>query len=91
MTTKRPIRTEDAIATLEGRGYVVLKEKSYRAAQERQRVAECYKRSAEDERDRAFVWARDCLHAERRLSERCTFLYGVASRHGATDEELRGA
>jgi hypothetical protein len=75
---------------LEAAGFVVLKEKSYRQAQERQRRAECYRdaeiRAAESARE----WARDCLKEERRLAERCTFLYGVARSHGATEDELRG-
>lgn len=89
MTTKRPIRTEDAIAALEARGYVVLKAKSYRAAQERQRIAECRRESAEEYQQLTRLWAVNCLEEERRLMKRCEWLYGLAARHGATDEELR--
>lgn len=35
-------------------------------------------------------WAENCHGYERRLSDRCTYLYGLAARHGATDAELRG-
>lgn len=80
---------ERAKATLERLGYVVLKEKSYRQAQERQRVAECYRRAAEDAAEHAQAWARDCLTEERRLRDRITFIYGVARSRGATDDELR--
>lgn len=76
---------------VEAAGYVVLREKSYRQAQERQRVAECYRTSAEEARDSAMAWARDCLAEERRLRERLTFVYGVAQAHGATTEELSGS
>lgn len=81
---------ETAVEALESIGYVVLKAKSYRQAQERQRVAEAYKLAAIDEAKRAREWALDCLAEERRLRERLTFVYGVARAKGATDEELRG-
>ena len=71
-------------------GYVVLREKSYRQAQERQRVAECYRRAAEEATESARRWARDCLAAERRIGERCMFLYGAARAAGCTEAELRG-
>lgn len=90
MTTKRQLRTEDAIAILEERGYVVLKAKSYRQSQERQRVAEALRRNEEQHNEHTRAWANRCLDEERRLSARCTYLYGLAARHGATDEELRG-
>jgi len=79
---------EEALALVKANGYVVLKEKSYRQAQERHRVAqallETEKRFAESTRN----WARDCLYNERRITERLTFVWGVAKAHGATDDEL---
>lgn len=75
---------------LESNGYVVLREKSYRAAQERQRVARVRQQCAEEDAERAREWARDCLAKERRLAERCTFLYGAARAAGCTESELRG-
>lgn len=80
---------EEAIAIVEAAGFVVLREKSYRAAQERQRRAECQREYAEENRARSDAWARDCLTEERRLRERLTFVYGVAQRFGATIEDLR--
>jgi hypothetical protein len=80
---------EDARALLKQAGYVVLKEKSYRQAQERQRVAECYKESEIRAAESARAWAHDCLTEERRLRDRCTFLYGAARAAGCTVEELR--
>lgn len=86
--------TDDRIAAaralLEANGYVVLREKSYRQAQERQRVAEALMVAAEDAAEGARVWARDCLAEERRLRERNTHVYGVARAHGATLVELAG-
>lgn len=77
-----------ARALLEANGYVVLREKSYRLAQERQRVAEARqlweKAAAQSARD----WAIDCLDEDRRLADRLTFVWGVAMAHGATSEEL---
>jgi hypothetical protein len=79
-----------AKATLEALGYVVIKAKSYRAAQERQRIAECLKRAAEEDAAGYRTWAVDCRKEERRLADRLTFVYGVAMAHGATVEELSG-
>lgn len=75
---------------LEANGYVVLREKSYRAAQERQRVAQVRQQCAEEDAEHARAWARDCLKEERRLRDRCTFLYGAARAAGCTENDLRG-
>jgi formate dehydrogenase maturation protein FdhE len=75
---------------LEAAGYVVLKEKSYRQAQERQRIAEVRATCAEEYTDRIERWARENLVEERRLRDRLTFVYGIAQAHGATTEELSG-
>lgn len=37
-----------------------------------------------------WAWARDCLAEQRRLADRCTFLYGAARAAGCTESELRG-
>lgn len=84
------LTVEDAKAKLKEAGYVVLKEKSYRQAQERQRVAECYRDREIEAAEHARAWARDCLAEQRRLGERCTFLYGAARAAGCTVEELGG-
>lgn len=34
-------------------------------------------------------WAQDAFKEERRLADRCTFLYGMAIKHGATPDSLR--
>ncbi|QQM15293.1 hypothetical protein SEA_POUND_135 [Mycobacterium phage Pound] len=81
---------EEAKDLLKLNGYVVLKEKSYRQAQERQRAAEAYMRCEEEAAEHARAWARDCFAEQRRLADRCTFLYGAAIAAGATPEELRG-
>jgi hypothetical protein len=85
---------QTAIATarnlLESNGYVVLRERSHRLAQERQRVAEALRESEERAAEHARAWARDCLAEQRRLAERCTFLYGAARAAGCTDADLRG-
>lgn len=77
---------ERAKATLESLGYVVLREKSYRQAQERQRVAEALRAAEEDAAESARAWARDCLAQERRMRDRITHLYGVPPLlpHGGT-------
>ena len=81
---------EQAKALLESNGFVVLRAKSYRQAQERQRVAEALREYAEQEAEQTRRWALDCLGEERRLRDRCTFLYGAATRRGATADELAG-
>lgn len=81
---------EEAKKLLVDNGYVVLKQKSYRQAQERQRVAEALRECAEEGAAHARAWAKDCLVEERRLRDRCTFLYGAALARGATPTELRG-
>jgi len=84
------VALNEALTVVKESGYVAIKEKSYRQAQERQRVAEALRAYAEDEAEHARKWARDCLAEERRIRERLTFVYGVAQAKGATVEELRG-
>lgn len=80
---------EEARKVLQQAGYVVLREGSYRRAQERQRVAEALCEYADERRESYERWVRDELGPEiRRLRERLTFVYGVARAHGATVEEL---
>lgn len=79
----------DARNVLESYGFVVLREKSYRQAQERQRVADFAAKYADEQRESTERWVRTTLHNEiRELMARCTFLYGAARAHGATAEEL---
>lgn len=78
------------IAALEAEGFVVLRAKSYRQAQMRQDRAQMRAFWAHRDRERSEEWARDCLAQERRLSDRCTYLYGLAAAKGATVDELSG-
>lgn len=82
---------DQRIAALEAEGFVVLRAKSYRQAQERQRVAEALRRAAEDRVESVHDWAMQAFAEQRRLSDRLTFVYGVARAHGATEEELSGS
>lgn len=84
------LQIAEARRVLEADGYVVLREKSHRQAQERQRVAEALMVAAEEAAESARVWARNCLAEERRLRDRITHVYGVARAHGATLVELAG-
>jgi len=79
-----------AKATLEALGHVVVKAKSYRASQERQRIAQCMMEMSKEDAEHSRTWAINCLDEERRLRDRLTFVYGVAMAHGATVEELSG-
>lgn len=78
------------ITALEADGFVVLRAKSYRQAQERQRVSEALRRSAWEQVESTRRWAETAFAEQRRLSDRLTFVYGVARAHGATVDELRG-
>lgn len=85
------ITIDAAKALLKLNDYVVLKAKSYLAAQRRQAVAQAEARFADDERKSTERWAQTTLHNEiRDLEARCTFLYGVARARGASAEELQG-
>lgn len=84
-------RIEAAKKLLAESGYVVLKEKSYRQAQERQRVAEAMRDNAERDAQSARHWAQTDLCREIRfLRNRCEFLYGAAIKAGAHPDDLRG-
>ena len=81
---------EQAKALLKADGFVVLRQKSYRQAQERQRVAEVRMACAEREMESTTRWAHKAFDEQARLAERCGFLYGQAMARGATADELRG-
>jgi hypothetical protein len=71
-------------------GWTVLRERSYRAAQQRQAIAESLLIAAKEDVESTRSWALNCLEEERRLRRRLEFVYGVARAHGATVEELSG-
>jgi hypothetical protein len=81
---------DEAKQLLAEAGYVVLREKSYRAAQERQRIAQCMEEMERDRREGVEKWARDCCQEERRIRDRLTFVYGVARAFGASVADLSG-
>lgn len=81
---------DQALETVKAAGYVVLKAKSYRQAQERQRCAEVRAQCEAEAAEHARLWARDAFTEQRRLADRLTFVYGVARAKGATDLELVG-
>jgi len=85
------VSIDDALRMVRDAGWVTLREKSYRQAQERQRVAEALRAAAEREAEKYGEWARETHAEERRLRDRLTFVYGIARAHGATVEELRGS
>lgn len=73
---------------LEKRGYVVIRAKSYKAAQRRQQVAESRCDWAEREKESAEHWAQNCLKEERRLRERLNEVIHLATQYGMTTEDL---
>lgn len=86
-----PDREQEARNLLETNGYVVLRAKSYKQAQERQRVADALAAYQAQRVEEVFAWVqRDLVPRERSLVDRLTFVYGVARALGASVEELRG-
>jgi len=79
---------EPAKTILENAGFVVIKAKSYRAAQERQRIAEALLVAEVEHSKGTYAWANRCCDEERRLRDRLTFVYGVARALGASIEDL---
>ena len=69
---------------------ITLKMKSYRASQERLRVAQALLKAEVEHAEVVRSWARECHASERQAIDRCTYLYGLAARLGASDDELRG-
>lgn len=89
-TVPSPEYIEQARKTAEACGWRVLKEASYRKAQERQRIAEALLANEKDYRESTERWARECCERERRMSVRTSYLYALAKAHGASDDELAG-
>lgn len=89
MTNTLDSQLDKAAELVRGNGFVVLRERSYRAAQERQRIAEARMNDAIDQRDHQRGWMEnEVFPRERLLADRVTFLYGAARAHGATVDEL---
>ena len=79
-----------AKALLEANGFVVLRAKSYAKARADMHAAKVEAKSERRHNEHTRAWAHDAFVEQRRLAERCTYLYGLAAAHGATPEELRG-
>ena len=80
-----------ARASLEAAGYVVLKAKSYRAAQERQRLALAQAEWAERDEAENRAWLeRDVFPWERHLVQRLQHIAALAGSLGATAEQMVG-
>jgi DNA-binding MarR family transcriptional regulator len=69
-------------------GYVVHRRKSYDALLERARRAEAQLEWEVEARKSTRRWADKAFDEQRRLSDRLTFVWGIAQAHGATVEEL---
>lgn len=80
--------TADLRAELEARGFTGLRPESVRRIHERRRIAESLLACQEEHNEHTRAWAHQAFAEQRRLSDRLTFVYGVARAHGATIEEL---
>lgn len=89
MTRRVQTPTEvQLIAQLEAAGYVVHRRKSYDALIERARRAEALLACEVAASKSTRRWAENALDEQRRLSDRLTFVWGIAQAHGATLDEL---
>lgn len=79
---------EAAKSLLRAHGFVVLREKSYHQAQERQRVAEALRQNEVEHAESTRAWAHRAFDSQRESWDRTTYLYGLAASLGATDEQL---
>jgi hypothetical protein len=86
----RPFSVIEALQVVHGDGWKTVREKSYYQAQERQRVAEALRKLEQEHNEHTRAWANRAFDETRRLSDRCTYLYGLAASLGATPEQLRG-
>jgi hypothetical protein len=85
------VTVDEAKALLESQGYVVLRAKSYQQARTRHAITVAEVLAADRQAESARQWAIRHIDEERRLAARCEFLYGEATRLGATAEQLAHA
>jgi hypothetical protein len=78
----------DARAFLEAAGFTVVRVRTYRAMQERVRIAEQMQAHEAQEAQRARDWAARAFAEQRRLSVRLDFVYGEARAAGVSMERL---
>ena len=78
-----------AIDVLRLAGYSVIRQRTYARLLERVRVAEALREAERDHRKDSQEWARRECDEQRRLSDRLTYVYGVARAHGASVDDLR--
>lgn len=71
-------------------GDVILRARSYFAGQERHRIADALLKSEIEHAEHVRGWALEAFNEQRRLGDRCTYLYGLAASLGATPEQLAG-
>lgn len=83
-----PVVAEGLVEKLIAHGWVIQRAETVRRAYDRVSLAEHRVGWAEQDQEHTRQWAITALQEQRRLGERCSFLYGVALAHGATKEEL---
>lgn len=84
-------RALGVVKAIEDAGFTILRTKSYRAAQERQRVAEVMREMAEEDKRTQREWMeRDVFPWERHLVNRLNHVAALAKGLGATAEDFVG-
>lgn len=79
------------LGEIEKAGFTILRTKSYKAAQERQRIADVMRESAERDKREQREWIeRDIFPWQRHLLNRVNHLGLLAQRLGATAEDMVG-
>ena len=69
-------------------GSVTITRATYRRLLEERRIAEVRLHSELEHAEHVRKWAHEAFEEQRRLAERCTFLYGEAMKRGATRQDL---
>lgn len=86
----RPDLAADVHDRLTLEGWTIIRTRSHQRTLEELRAARAGWQNEIVRRKDTEGWAHDSLDEERRLRDRCTYLYGLAARLGATDEQLQG-
>lgn len=85
MTDQEEARAKEM---LERNGYTVIKTKTYLREKEMRRRAESRLEWEKERNEGTYHWANRAFDEQRRLSDRITYVYGVAKEYGAPDEKL---
>jgi hypothetical protein len=81
---------DELITHLDASGYVIIEKATRRRENRAHDIADADRRAAEDRHASAFAWGQREAAEVRRLQGRCSYLYALAERKGASPAELQG-